>query len=139
MHPSVAYQAVFLSPITTALILVLIAVYVLNPTPPSSVQRMSFSYKSVMEEKSFMRLITTEFYHRNFIHLILTVSILWGCMRYVEMENGSLFVLGYSFVLGVISNSMYLVICEFALLYGNGVLLADHRINGDICLSTLSF
>ena len=132
MHPSVAYQAVVLSPITAALILVLIAAYVLNPTPPSSVQRMSFSYKSVIEDRTFKRLITTLFYHRNFLHLILTISILWGCMRYVEMENGSSFVLGYSLVLGVTSNIMYLFICEFALLNGNGALLADYRINGNV-------
>lgn len=130
MHPSVLYQASVLSPITTLLILALVAIYVLNPSPPSSSQRTTFSYKSVIEEKSISKVITTLFYHRNFMHLIITVSIMWGCMRYVEMEKGSAFVLSYSLILGVAANLLYLLICEYVGLHGHGSLLADNRICG---------
>lgn len=109
-------QAV-LAPFTTILILILILVYannrpsVLAPSP-LHIRKMSYNYKEVIEEKKYLKVLISLLYHRSFVHLIFTVSIIWGCLRYIEMERGTVFVIGYSCVLGVVSSCIYMAICH---------------------------
>ena len=88
-----------LAPFTSLFILALIAVFAQNQPSviaPSTmhIRKMSYTYKEAVEEKKYMKIMISLLYHSNFVHLIFTVSILWGCLRYVEMERGTIYVVG---------------------------------------------
>ena len=138
---SIAHLAM-LCPATTVIIIILIAVYaqnkpsILDPSP-LHIRKMSYNYHEAVGEKKYLNVAISLFYHKNFTHLIFSISILWGCIRYVEMEKGTVFVIGYSCVLGVVSSGLCLSICHGISMNPTNILfrilqpeLEQTRING---------
>ena len=135
MSPSVLQQTL-LSPLTTLLILLLIALYsfdstsLLQDVPMFNLQKHSYNYKELTEWKKHKKIIFSFFYHKNLLHLIFSLNILWGCLRYVEISQGSMYIFSHSIILGSFSIFLYSLICYMLVLYNFGVLVNDQRMCG---------
>ena len=98
------------SPFTSCVIIFLVGIWSFSTT--STINELGYSYKEVVKEKKIFRVFWAAINHISFVHLLFTVTTLWGSIRFVELDAGTLFVFKNTVIVIAFTAVMVLSICH---------------------------
>ena len=92
------------APVSVCLLVCTLLLHVMDQFGSVHAKSWAYSFADVVLKKQYYRMLTYSLFHRNAVHLYLTLTSLWSC-RQLEIKYGSVFYFNYT-VLLLLSDSL---------------------------------
>jgi len=106
----VVFNQALKSPFTASIIIFLVGMWSFSTS--STLNELGYSYKEVVKEKKVFRIFWAAVNHVSLLHLLFSVTTLWGSIRYAELDEGTFFVIKNTFIVVVFTAIFVLSVCH---------------------------